>query len=64
LDAESARFGRDTLEDRYMFRLYLIAKTFKYYVGQTADIRKKMIRHNLGVVPSYKGGAPGVSFAN
>ncbi|MCM4169857.1 excinuclease ABC subunit C [Arenibacter sp. TNZ] len=35
-------------------------KRSRYYVGQTADIRKRLIRHNLGVVPSTKGGAPWV----
>ncbi|WP_299765937.1 GIY-YIG nuclease family protein [uncultured Dokdonia sp.] len=33
-------------------------KRSKYYVGQTADIDKRLKRHNLGLVPSTKGGAP------
>jgi len=30
----------------------------RYYVGQTADIIKRLKRHNQGYVPSTKGGAP------
>ena len=30
----------------------------KYYVGQTANIDKRLKRHNQGIVPSTKGGAP------
>ena len=33
-------------------------KRSRYYVGQTADIDKRLKRHNLGVVPSTKSGAP------
>ena len=29
-----------------------------YYVGQTADIEKRLKRHNHGFVPSTKGGTP------
>ncbi|MBT8298840.1 MAG: GIY-YIG nuclease family protein [Maribacter sp.] len=29
-----------------------------YYVGQTADIVKRLKRHNLGIVPSTKNGTP------
>ncbi len=29
-----------------------------YYVGQTADIEKRLKRHNLGNVPSTKSGIP------
>ena len=29
-----------------------------YYVGQTSDIDKRLKRHNLGLVPSTKGGCP------
>ncbi|MDG2194039.1 MAG: GIY-YIG nuclease family protein [Polaribacter sp.] len=30
----------------------------RYYVGQTADIKKRLKRHNQGFVPSTKGGTP------
>ena len=30
----------------------------KYYVGQTANINKRLKRHNLGHVPSTKTGTP------
>ena len=30
----------------------------KYYVGQTANIDKRLRRHNLGLVPSTKTGTP------
>ncbi len=33
-------------------------KRSRYYVGQTTDIVKRLKRHNLGVVPSTKGGTP------
>ncbi|NNE02865.1 MAG: GIY-YIG nuclease family protein [Eudoraea sp.] len=33
-------------------------KRSRYYVGQTADIGKRLKRHNLGVVPSTKTGIP------
>jgi len=33
-------------------------KRSRYYVGQTADIVKRLKRHNLGVVLSTKSGAP------
>ena len=33
-------------------------KRSRYYVGQTADIDKRLKRHNLGFVPSTKGGVP------
>ena len=33
-------------------------KRSRYYVGQTADIDKRLKRHNLGIVPSAKSGAP------
>lgn len=29
-----------------------------YYVGQTQDLEKRMIRHNLALVSSTKRGAP------
>ena len=30
----------------------------RYYVGQTADIEKRLKRHNQGLVPSTKRGIP------
>ena len=30
----------------------------RYYVGQTADIKKRLKRHNQGFVPSTKGSIP------
>ena len=33
-------------------------KSSRYYVGQTADIDKRLERHNLGNVPSTKHGTP------
>ena len=33
-------------------------KRSKYYVGQTADIERRLKRHNQGVVPSTKSGTP------
>ncbi len=35
-------------------------KRSKYYVGQTADIDKRLKRHNLGIVRSTKTGIPWV----
>jgi putative endonuclease len=33
-------------------------KRSRYYVGQTADIEKRLKRHNRGIVPSTRGGIP------
>ena len=33
-------------------------KRSRYYVGQTADIDKRLKRHNTSGVPSTKGGIP------
>jgi len=33
-------------------------KRSRYYVGQTADINKRLKRHNFGIVPSTKSGVP------
>ncbi|HZW64038.1 MAG TPA: GIY-YIG nuclease family protein [Flavobacteriaceae bacterium] len=33
-------------------------KRSRYYVGQTADINKRLKRHNQGLVTSTKGGIP------
>ena len=33
-------------------------KRYRYYVGQTADINKRLKRHNEGFVPSTRGGIP------
>ncbi|MBT8182010.1 MAG: GIY-YIG nuclease family protein [Eudoraea sp.] len=33
-------------------------KRSRYYVGQTADINKRLKRHNEGFVPSTRGGIP------
>ena len=42
-----------------MFVYVLFSKTRSgYYVGQTADIDKRLKRHNGGLVPSTKGGIP------
>ncbi len=33
-------------------------RLLKYYVGQTSDIEKRLIRHNKGYVKSTKRGIP------
>jgi putative endonuclease len=33
-------------------------KHSRYYVGQTANIDRRLKRHNLGIVPSTKSGVP------
>ncbi len=33
-------------------------KSSRYYVGQTADVEKRLKRHNQGLVPSTKYGMP------
>ena len=33
-------------------------KRSRYYVGQTANIDKRLKRHNMGLVPSTKTGIP------
>ncbi|MBZ0326449.1 MAG: GIY-YIG nuclease family protein [Altibacter sp.] len=33
-------------------------KLSRYYVGQTANFKKRLERHNLGIVKSTKGGLP------
>ena len=33
-------------------------KSSRYYVVQTADIDKRLKRHNSGIVPSTKNGVP------
>jgi len=41
----------------YVYILY--SKTIlKYYVGQTANIEKRVLRHNTGYVKSTKRGLP------
>ena len=41
----------------YVYILY--SKTIlKYYVGQTANIEKRVLRHNAGYVKSTKRGLP------
>ncbi len=42
------------------FNVYILysQRSSKYYVGQTADIEKRLRRHNRGLVPSTKGGIP------
>ena len=41
----------------YVYILYSETRS-RYYVGQTADIDKRLKRHHLGRVPSTKGGVP------
>ena len=41
----------------YVYILYSETSS-KYYVGQTADIKKRLKRHNQGGVPSTKYGSP------
>jgi putative endonuclease len=41
----------------YVYILYSKISS-KYYVGQTADIDKRLKRHNQGIVPSTKSGKP------
>ncbi|AUP81170.1 GIY-YIG nuclease family protein [Flavivirga eckloniae] len=33
-------------------------KRSRYYIGQTSDIKKRLVKHNNGLVPSTKGGSP------
>lgn len=33
-------------------------KSSRYYIGQTDDIEKRLIKHNKGLVPSTKYGVP------
>ena len=42
------------------YEVYILfsQKYLKYYVGQTKDIEKRIIRHNKGYVPSTKSGLP------
>lgn len=55
----SSRLGRDHPKRARMFVHILYSeKSSRYYVGQTADIIKRLKRHNLGIVPSTKSGAP------
>jgi putative endonuclease len=41
----------------YVYILYSKISS-RYYVGQTADIDKRLKRHNRGYVPSTKSGTP------
>jgi len=43
-----------------MFFVYVLQseKNGKFYVGQTADVNERLIRHNAGRAPSTKGGRP------
>ena len=43
-----------------MFYVYLIRsqKDFIYYIGQTAEINERVVRHNSGFVPSTKTRIP------
>jgi len=41
----------------YVYILYSQTSS-KYYVGQTANIDKRLKRHNQGIVPSTKSGTP------
>ena len=40
-----------------MFYVYILysQKTDKYYVGQTADLNARLLRHNSNMVPATKG---------
>ncbi len=40
-----------------VYILYSV-KSSRYYVGQTADINKRLKRHNHGKVPSTKSAVP------
>jgi len=43
-----------------MYIVYILysQKRSRYYIGQTSDIIKRLERHNQGIVPSTKNGAP------
>ena len=41
----------------YVYILYS-ETILKYYVGQTADIERRLVRHNEGYVKSTKRGSP------
>ena len=42
----------------YFVYILYSKKRSKYYVGQTADIKKRLKRHNQGLVLSTKSGTP------
>jgi putative endonuclease len=43
-----------------MFYVYILKskKSDRFYIGQTNDIQKRLVRHNAGRVPSTKHGVP------
>ncbi|WP_303315446.1 GIY-YIG nuclease family protein [Flavivirga abyssicola] len=42
----------------YIVYILYSQKRSRYYVGQTNNIKKRLERHNNGLVPSTKGGSP------
>ena len=42
----------------YIVYILYSQKRSRYYVGQTDNIKKRLERHNNGLVPSTKGGSP------
>ena len=42
------------------YTVYIVysQKRSRYYVGQTDNIKERLIRHNKGLVPSTKTGVP------
>ncbi|TGV00304.1 GIY-YIG nuclease family protein [Flavivirga rizhaonensis] len=42
----------------YIVYILYSQKRLRYYVGQTNNIKKRLERHNNGLVPSTKGGSP------
>ena len=45
-------------KNRMFVYILFSEKSSRYYVGQTADIEKRLERHNQGRVPSTKYGNP------
>ncbi|TGV00305.1 GIY-YIG nuclease family protein [Flavivirga rizhaonensis] len=42
----------------YIVYILYSQKRSRYYVSQTDNIKKRLERHNNGLVPSTKGGSP------
>ncbi len=44
----------------YVVYILYSKKKLRYYVGQTHNIKGRLVRHNYGFVPSTKSGLPWV----
>lgn len=54
----SSRRGVTTQTKKMIVYILYSVKSSRYYVGQTADINKRLKRHNLGSVASTRSGVP------